>query len=85
MLVFYLIAALIVTIPVVLIGSLLDWVKNWKVIIIFQVLLLLFIVMFVALVPDEDHKYTRNHHMSLYTAVGFVGMIAMSAFLYTAN
>ena len=57
---YFLISYLVVLFPSLLLGYILDRVKNWKVLAIFQSLLLVFLTLFVVFTPEEDHVYSFN-------------------------
>ena len=59
---YFLISYLIVLFPSLLLGYILDRVKNWKVLVLFQSLLLAFLTLFVVFTPYDDHIYSVDNH-----------------------
>ena len=60
--IYFLISYLVVLFPCLILGYILDRVKNWKVLAIFQTLLLGFLTLFVVFTPSEDHIYYVGNH-----------------------
>ena len=82
---YFLISYLVVLFPSLLLGYILDRVKNWKVLAIFQCLLLGSLTLFVLNTPLQDHIYSVDNHQSSWMTFGFIGTCTISPCLFLVN
>lgn len=72
-------------IPVLIFSVLLDKVKNWKIVLLLHVIMLVFLVLFTWKIPVEDHVLTTNNPEPFLVTFSFAMLIISATTTFTVN